>query len=154
MEKKGDCRRNPPECPHRIQSVHEKTPAVRAYIDSDVLVWHLRGEAKALRFFRKLRADDEYELWTGAVQRAEIVFFMRPEEEEPTLLFLSQLKTAPIDQNAVDAASKLYRKWHPSHGIDVNDALLAATAMMHGGIIFTLNLRHFPMPDLRVKKAW
>jgi predicted nucleic acid-binding protein len=127
---------------------------MRAYIDSDILTWHLRGDAKALRFFRRISKEDEYELWTGAIQRAEITFFMRPQEEEPTLLFLSQLKTASIDQNTVDAAAKLFRKWHPSHGIEVNDALLAATAMIQGGIIFTLNLRHFPEPDLHVKKAW
>jgi predicted nucleic acid-binding protein len=127
---------------------------MRAYIDSDILVWHLRGEIKALRFLQKLHSDSEYELWTGAIQRAEVVFFMRPEEEEATLLFLSQFKTATIDQRIVDSAAILYRKWHPSHGIDVNDALLASTAMAQGGIIFTLNLRHFPMPDLRIKKAW
>jgi predicted nucleic acid-binding protein len=48
----------------------------------------------------------------------------------------------------------LYRQWHPSHGIDVNDAFLAATAMKTGGKIVTLNVKHFPMTDLVVEKAW
>ena len=69
----------------------------------------------------------------AAEVRAEVVFFMRSEEEEATGLFLSLFKTAPVDQSIVDAAGALYRRWHPSHGIDVNNAILAATAMQTGG---------------------
>lgn len=92
---------------------------MRAYVDSDVLIWHLRGERKALRFLQRLRASEENELWTGAMQRAEIVFFMKPEEETATLLLLSQFKTASIDQRILDAAAALYRRWQPSHGLDI-----------------------------------
>ena len=127
---------------------------MRAYIDSDVLIWHLGGERRALRFLMKLRDGGEYELWTGALQRAEIVFFMRPEEQDATELFLSQFKTASIDQSLVDVAGALYRKWYPSHGIDINDAFLAATAIKTGGRIFCLNKKHYPMPEVLVKKAW
>ena len=127
---------------------------MRAYVDSDVLIWHLRGEQKALRFLQNLRDSKSYELWTGVMQRAEIVFFMKPEEETATLLFLSQFRTTPIDQRIVDAAAGLYRQWQPSHGLDVNDAILAATVMQTGGQIFCLNTKHYPMPELLVKRAW
>jgi predicted nucleic acid-binding protein len=79
---------------------------------------------------------------------------MRSKEEVATLLFLSQFKTAPVDQGLADAASAVYRKWHPSHGVDVNDAFLAAAAMLTGGKIYCLNLKHYPMPDIIVEKAW
>jgi predicted nucleic acid-binding protein len=127
---------------------------MRAYIDSDILIWHLRGERQALVFLRSLKNKPQYELWTGALQRAEVVFFMRPREEEGTELFLSQFKTASVDQSIVDLGGRLYRKWHPSHGIGVNDALLASTAMKTGGIIYCLNRKHYPMPDLMVHVAW
>lgn len=127
---------------------------MRAYIDTDILIWHLRGERKALHFLRKIRDKSEYELWVGAMQRAEIVFFMRPEEIDSTMLFLSQFKTASVDQKIVDNAADLYRKWHSGHGIDINDAFLAATAMHTGGLIFCLNVRHYPMPEVHAQKAW
>ncbi len=127
---------------------------MRAYIDSDVLIWHLRGERKATKLLRNLRDNEGYELWIGAMQRAEVVFFMRPEEEEATFLFLSQFKTSPVDQTIVDAAGILYRKWNPGHGTDINDAFLAATAMLHGGRIFCLNAKHYPMPEVSMKRAW
>ena len=127
---------------------------MRAYVDSDVLIWHLRGNRRALRFLKRLRDSEENELWTGAIQRAEIVFFMEPEEEVETRLLLSQFRTAPVDQGIVDAAAALYRRWHPSHGLDINDAILAATVMQTGGQIFCLNTKHYPMPGLLVRKAW
>lgn len=85
---------------------------------------------------------------------AEVVFFMRPEEEAATVAFLSQFRTASVDQGVVETAGRLYRHWHPSHAIDPNDALLAATVQTTGGKIYCLNTRHYPMPDLIVEKAW
>lgn len=127
---------------------------MKAFIDSDVLIWHLRGECKALNLLKKLRDKEHFELWTGAMQRAEVVFFMRPPEQEDTLLFLSQFKTAPIDQRVIDKAGELYRLWHPRNGVDINDAILAATVLQVGGKIYTLNTKHFPMPDVTVQRAW
>jgi predicted nucleic acid-binding protein len=54
----------------------------------------------------------------------------------------------------VDQAGLLYRRWHPSHGTDVNDAILAATAAATGGKIYTQNVKHYPMPDIVVTKGW
>jgi len=127
---------------------------MRIYIDSDILIWHLRGERRALNFLKKIRDQNENELWTGAMQRAEIVFFMRTQEKEATMLFLSQFKTTPVDQTIVDTAADLYRQWKPSHGVDINDMLLAATSIHLGGIIYCLNVRHYPMPEVRAKRAW
>lgn len=69
-------------------------------------------------------------------------------------LLLSQLQTAPIDQIVVDDSARLYRQWHLIHGVDLHDALLAATAMRTGGRIYTLNLKHYPMPEVAVERAW
>lgn len=126
---------------------------MRAYIDSDVLIWHLRGEKRATKLFRAL-ADEGSELWTGAMQRAEVVFFMRPAEQRATMAFLSRFKTESVAQSIVDLAGAFYRQWHPSRAIDANDALLAATAAITGGKIYTLNLKHYPMPDVAVLRAW
>jgi predicted nucleic acid-binding protein len=127
---------------------------MRAYVDSDILIWHLRGERKAAAFLRALDADDDTELWVGALQRAEVVFFMRPEEKARTRVFLSRFKTEAVTQPIVDRAGEFYRRWNPAHGIDVNDAMLAATAAATGGKIYTLNVKHYPMPDVAAIKAW
>ena len=45
-------------------------------------------------------------------------------------------------------------EWHRTHGVDLHDALLAATALRSGGRIYTLNPRHYPMPEVPVARAW
>jgi len=127
---------------------------MRVYVDSDILIWHLRGERRAAILLRRLGRAADAELWTGALQRAEVVFFMRSHEEAATMSFLSRLHTQPVTQAIVDRAGALYRRWHPSHGIGVNDALLAATAESTGGKIVTQNVKHYPMPDIVVQKGW
>lgn len=127
---------------------------MRAYVDSDILIWHLRGERRAADFLARLASEPQRELWIGALQRAEIVFFMRGSEERNTLAFLSRFKTQAATQSVVDRAGRLYREWNPSHGIDVNDAFLAAMIEETGGVLYTLNLRHYPMPGIRAQKAW
>ena len=127
---------------------------MKAYIDSDVLIWHLRGERKALNLLKRLLDDEQFDLWIGAMQRAEVVFFMRPAEESSTLLFLPQFQTASVDQRIIDKAGEFYRQWNPRSGTDVNDAILAATVLQTGGKIYTLNSKHYPMPEITVQRAW
>ncbi|EKD42533.1 MAG: PilT protein [uncultured bacterium] len=126
---------------------------MRIYIDADILIWHLRGKKEALSFLKSVRTP-AHELWIGAMQRAEVVFFMKPHEEKNTLLFLAEFQTQPVDENIVDLASAYFRKWSPSHGTDPNDAILAAMASKTGGRIYCLNTKHYPMPDVSVEKAW
>jgi len=48
--------------------------AMRAYIDSDILIWHLRRESEALKFLRRMRNDPQNILCLGALREVhEIV---------------------------------------------------------------------------------
>ncbi len=127
---------------------------MRAYVDSDILIWHLRGEPRAANLLRRLSRERGTELWIGALQRAEVVFFMRPSEAPVTMSFLSRFKTEPVTQEVVDDAAGIYREWHPSCGMDVNDAMLAATVASTGGKLYTLNIKHYPMTDIVVERGW
>ncbi|MBI4573154.1 MAG: hypothetical protein HY713_07685 [candidate division NC10 bacterium] len=60
----------------------------------------------------------------------------------------------PAAHDTVDDAAETYRKWHPSCGMDANDALLAATVAATGGKLYTLNVRHYPMTDIVAVKGW
>ena len=127
---------------------------MRVYVDSDVLIWHLRGDRRAYKHIARLLDQPEYELWIGALQRAEILFYMRLGEEEATRALLSLFKTAPVDERVIEFGAQIFRKWQPSHGTDVHDAILAATTKLTGGKIVTLNRKHFPMTDLVVESPW
>jgi len=126
---------------------------MKVFVDSDILIWHLRGREEAKTLLQNL-VDQGEDLWIGAMQRAEIIFFMRPEEEKETLDLLSLFTTHPVDQAIIDTAGEFYRKWNPSHGIDPNDAILSATVTLKGGRIITRNTSHYPMPNILIQKGW
>jgi len=128
---------------------------MRIYIDADILIHHLRGNRLALNFLQKIDHDQsKNELWICAMQKAEIVFFMRENEVALVHLLLSKFRCAPVTDRIIDEAGKLFRTWHKSHGIDPNDAILAATVQSTGGVIYTLNVKHYPMHNIVVKQAW
>src|SRR5260370_19808400 len=112
------------------------------------MIWHLHGEVRAARLLERISGTAGLELWTGAMQRAEVVFFISAGEEPATMSMLAHIRTEPLTQTIVDRAAELYRRWNPSHGIDVNDALLAATVATSGGKILTQNLKHYPMHEI------
>lgn len=127
---------------------------MKLFLDSDILIWHLRGKKEAKILLTSLIKQEDAELWIGAMQRAEIVFFMRQNEEQNTMGFLSIFKTHPVNQAIIDQAAKFYQKWNPSHGVDPNDAILAATVTLSGGRIITQNISHYPMPNILVQTGW
>ena len=64
---------------------------MKVFIDSDVIIWFLRGDAKAKDFFGTICLSKQHELWIGALQRIEIVFNMRKSEEKETMKFPARL---------------------------------------------------------------
>ncbi len=126
----------------------------RVYIDSDVLIWNLRGHAGARRLLSGLAADPDVEVWTSAMQRAEVLFFIRPGEEAITFELLERIQTEPVTETIVDLAAEMFREWQPRSGIDMNDAILAGTVGVTGGRIVTQNIRHFSIPGISASRGW
>jgi predicted nucleic acid-binding protein len=59
-----------------------------------------------------------------------------------------------VNREIIDLAGRYFREFRSSNGIDINDAILAATCALTGGRIYTLNKKHYPMRDIVVEKAW
>lgn len=127
---------------------------MKVFVDSDILIWHLRGVEPAKHLLQTLLQNPGSELWIGAMQRGEILFFMRKNEEDKTTDLLSLFETHPVDKHIIDQAARFFREWNPSHGIDPNDAILAATVAVYGGRIITQNISHYPMPGIPVQRGW
>jgi len=63
-------------------------------------------------------------------------------------LFLS-LTCVPIDATIGKRAGEYLARYHASHGMGIGDALIAATASVHGLKLWTRNRKHYPMPGLQ-----
>ncbi|MDD2715213.1 MAG: PIN domain-containing protein [Candidatus Wallbacteria bacterium] len=109
--------------------------------DTDVLIWYLRGNAKAARTLD--RASDHQlsivsfiELLQGARNRDEIRICKR---------FLNDcgFQILPITENIGHRAAVYVEEYVLSHGICLADALIAATAAEHSLPLCTGNTRHY-----------
>ena len=116
-------------------------------LDTCVLVDVLRGRQMAIDAIAALREQPNVchvtmmELYVGALtQREEL----RLEK------LLAEFNRVTIDEDIYRRAGQRMRHFKPSHGLDVPDALIAATAEHHGLTLATLNVKHFPMfPKLK-----
>jgi predicted nucleic acid-binding protein len=57
----------------------------------------------------------------------------------------SDWQVIPVDLPVAMLAAEFLRNYKPSHGVEVVDAIIAATAQVCGLELVTLNLKHFPM---------
>lgn len=119
-------------------------------VDTSVLVDLLRGSRAAGQLLIERRRAGP--LRSSLVVRAEVLAGIRPPEEPVTRLLLDSMEWHPVDEEIVEEAGRLGRRWLPSHGgIDIADLLIAATAINLGVDLLTRNVKHFPMfPGLRV----
>ncbi len=120
-----------------------------ALVDTSVLIDYLRGHEGAADLLEGRRASAA--LHASEITRLEVLAGMRAAEEEPTRGLLSTLVWHDVDEDVAEEAGALGRRWLPSHhGIDGADLAIAATAILTGAALLTLNVRHFPMfPGLR-----
>lgn len=110
-------------------------------VDTDVMVWYLRGNSRARRFLEGL---DSIRL--SAVTYMELVQGMRNKRELMVLRrALSTLKISrlPINEH-ISGRAVLYVEEHfLAHSLRRGGALIAATSVEHGLPIATANAKHY-----------
>ena len=117
----------------------------KALLDSDLIIWHLRGREHAHRWIRELsRAGIPS---CSALSVTEIVAGMRRGEEPDTRAFLEALNVIPVSGEIAWRAGDLIHDY-ARRGItlDFVDAIIAATCLTYRLRLATYNVRHFPMP--------
>ena len=120
-----------------------------ALVDTSILIDYLRGNESAAELLETERTSRV--LHASEITRLELLAGMRPADEELTRLLLSTFAWHDVDTEVAERAGELGREWLPSHqNIDGADLAIAATAILAGADLLTLNVRHFPMfPELR-----
>jgi len=111
-------------------------------LDTDVLIDFLRGKPEARDFIASLPRD----VAVSAVTVAELHVGVREGGERQALdTMLATFRILPLDAEAARQGGLLRRDYGKSHGVGLNDALIAATARLHALPLATLNLKHYPM---------
>ena len=109
--------------------------------DSDVLIWAARGDLSAARIIdatenRVLSIISFMELLQGARSKVEVRGIRQ------SLLTL-QFQIIPLSESIGTNAAALIEQYSLTNGIQVADALIAATALEVGDSLCTGNVKHF-----------
>ena len=120
-------------------------------IDTDILIWYMRGNEKAYQVVENLE-----NFFISVVTYMELVQGLRNKKE------LNHLRKALHGWNArilyvseeISAKAMFYVEQHfLSHSMQLADALIGTTAIAHGFPILTGNDKHYKvMKDLEIKK--
>lgn len=125
-------------------------------IDSDVLIWHLRGHQPTVHLLRELAqeghvGEEVLPLGCSVISVFEVRAGMRPGEEAVTEQLLSALERYPVDEAIARRAADYYRAF-TQRGVTLHiaDLLIAAAASIDGLTLVTYNRSHFPMEDIDI----
>ncbi len=110
-------------------------------VDTDVLIWHLRGYPQATR-----RLDELGVLTLSTVSYLEVLQGMRNKAELLAVKKMLERRSArllSVTEAITLRATELMEALTLSHGLQMGDALIADTAIEHQLPVLTANLKHF-----------
>jgi predicted nucleic acid-binding protein len=126
---------------------------VSALADTSVLVDYLRGVEPARELLRSALEREEV-VAASVLTRIELSIGMRAAERRGTDALVGALRWLAVDSEVTEQADALARRYVRSHsGIDAVDYCVAASALVNGMELWTLNVRHFPMFQ-RLRPPW
>jgi predicted nucleic acid-binding protein len=109
-------------------------------VDTDVLIWHLRGYPQATR-----RLDQLSALTISAASYLEVLQGLRNKAELTAMqkmMLKRQATMLPLTEAITRRAIALMESLTLSNGVQMGDALIAATALEHGLPVLTANIKH------------
>jgi len=114
-------------------------------IDSDVIIWMLRGDKQITVQFKKTVVENEGNVFVTPVQIAEIFAGILPGEKSRVEEFFGALGVFTIDERAGRLAGDFINRFGKSHNVTMADALIAAVSSLNNCTLWTRNRKHYPM---------
>ena len=122
-------------------------------VDTDVLIWALRGREPVIHLLATLREEAGGPLAASVISVFEVWAGRHESEEQVTAEFLAEFTHLAIDDEVALRAAELAR-FDRARGDSpsVPDLFIAATALANGLTLVTYNTRHFGYPGVNVRK--
>ena len=118
-------------------------------VDTDVLIWYMKGNKKALTEIEKLPG-----FYISVVTWIELLQGMRNKKELSCLrraMAEWQANVLYINEEISSRAAAYIERHFLSHKLHLADSLIAATGAIHNMLVLTGNHRHFSViKDVRV----
>ncbi len=120
-------------------------------IDTDVLVWHLRGNEKA-----RDTIHSSFPFGISVVTYIELIQGMKDKKQMNS--FIKQLAKWNIEivqiSDDISTRAMIYvEQYHHSNSMELADALIAATCTNKAEVLLTANDKHYKfVPNIQIKR--
>ena len=120
----------------------------RFLLDSDVIIWHLRGQKEVTEMLRDLQRFGLPAC--SALSVLEVQLGVKKGEEEKTDHFLKSLRIFDVNMEIASKAAQFIREYKARGVIlDLPDSVIAATCILHELILVTYNTKHYPISEIK-----
>jgi len=120
-------------------------------VDTDVLIWYMRGNLKAKKAIDRLGA-----FYISSVNYMELLQGIRDKEELRLLrhfIAQRQIQIVHISEEVSQKALNYMEEYALSHNLRMADAMIAATALILGVPLLTANSKHYlPIKGIQIKQ--
>lgn len=118
-------------------------------IDTDILIWVLRGNKKYEDLLQNLKNKDSISISTITI--AEIYKNIYPSEIVKTESLFDEFQTWDVVAPVAKQAGFYWQEYAKRiRNLSIMDCLIAATASVNNLTLVSLNVKHFPMKDIQI----
>ena len=121
--------------------------------DTNILIDYLKDKPDATSLIDRCLKEGQV-LTCSLISKVELLSGARPGEEKVLQDFLDAFDRIGLDDNIAEAAGRYMILYRKSHSINIADAIIAASALARGAVLYTLNEKHFPMGDIKVIRPY
>jgi hypothetical protein len=115
---------------------------IKVLLDTDVIIECLRNNTEVIDKLREL-FNQESLVYYSPITKTEIYCGIRKGEENAVQYFFDQLDCLPVTDE-IGLKAGLFQNTYPkSHNLELADAIIAATTIIHGLYLYTFNHRHY-----------
>jgi hypothetical protein len=114
-------------------------------IDTNVIINHLRGQVQDTAFLKRIMVEEEFQGLYSAITEIELFAAEKVDETQVNeiISILDNLKRIELTSAIAQIAGNFMGRFRKSHGLEMSDAIIAASVLVCSASLATINTRHY-----------
>ena len=114
-------------------------------LDTDIFINYLRGQKEESDFFYRLLVKEEYNGFYSSITEVELFAAEKLDDMQMDNIkaLLNALYRVEVNPAVAQHAGRLLAQFRKPNGLEMPDAIIAASALISGATLVTKNARHY-----------
>jgi predicted nucleic acid-binding protein len=114
-------------------------------LDTDIFINYLRGQKDESDFIYRLLVKDEYDGYYSSITEVELLAAFKISEAQANKInaLLNTIYRVEVNSAVARHAGRLLANFRKTNGLEMPDAIIAASALACGATLVTKNAKHY-----------